>query len=65
MERKVKKKFWGTIFVILGLIILLTPFTPGSVLLLIGADMLFGHRVKWWNNLKKKLKKHFGGFLKD
>ena len=50
------KKFWGVVFIILGLIILLTPFTPGSVLILIGADMLFGRRVKWWNDLKKRIK---------
>ena len=54
-----KKKFLGVVFVILGLIILFTPFTPGSILLLIGADMLFGHRVKWWNGFKKRLKRFF------
>lgn len=55
VSQMTRKKFLGAIFLILGLIILLTPFTPGSILILIGADMLFGHRVRWWNNLKKKL----------
>ena len=54
-----KRKFLGVVFIILGLIILLTPFTPGSILLLVGADMLFGHKVKWWNNFKKRLKRFF------
>ena len=56
------RKFWGTIFIILGLIILLTPFTPGSVLLLVGLDMSFGHKWPWWNKTREKFllrfKKH-------
>jgi len=51
------KKFWGTIFIILGLIIILTPFTPGSILLLIGLDMFFGDKWPWWNNFKNKVRK--------
>ena len=49
------RKFWGMVFIILGLIILLTPFTPGSVLLLIGLDMLFGDKWPWWNQTKKRI----------
>jgi len=49
------RKLWGMVFIILGLIILLTPFTPGSVLLLIGLDMLFGDKWLWWNQTKKRI----------
>ncbi|MBI2063106.1 MAG: hypothetical protein HYT61_02590 [Candidatus Yanofskybacteria bacterium] len=59
--KNLNRKFWGTIFIILGLIILLTPFTPGSVLLLIGLDMLFGGKWSWWNKTKKKI----SAFLKS
>jgi hypothetical protein len=53
------KKIAGVIFAILGLVILLTPFTPGSILLLIGLDMLFGHKWPWWNRTKLKIMRFF------
>ena len=53
-----KKKFLGWIFMIVGLVILLTPFTPGSVLLIIGADMVFGDNPEW-KKLKEKFKEFF------
>jgi len=43
---------------IVGLVILLTPFTPGSVLLIIGADMVFGDNPEW-KKLKEKFKEFF------
>lgn len=49
------KKITGVILVLIGLIILLTPFTPGSILLLIGLDMFFGHKWSWWNRTKLKI----------
>lgn len=49
------KKIVGGILFLLGVIILLTPFTPGSILLLIGVDMLFGDKWPWWNKTKKKI----------
>ena len=52
------RKFLGWVFMIVGLVILLTPFTPGSVLLIIGADMVFGNCPEW-KKLKEKVVKFF------
>lgn len=53
-----KKKILGWILIVIGLVILLTPFTPGSILLLIGAEMVFGDWPEW-KNLKQKAKDFF------
>ncbi|MDO8669156.1 MAG: hypothetical protein Q7K65_02595 [Candidatus Buchananbacteria bacterium] len=53
------RRFWGIIFIVLGLVILLTPFTPGSILLLIGLDMLFGDKWPWWNKTKERVLARF------
>jgi len=53
-----KKKIMGWLLMILGLVILLTPFTPGSILLIIGADMVFGDEPDW-QRLKRKIKSFF------
>ena len=47
---------WGIIF--LGLAIALTPLTPGSVLLLVGAEMVFGDWPEW-KRLKDKIRNRF------
>ncbi|MDO8496714.1 MAG: hypothetical protein Q7S43_04685 [bacterium] len=52
------KKIVGWLLIILGLVIVLTPFTPGSILLLIGADMVFGDWPEW-KRLKEKAKERF------
>ena len=52
------KKFLGWIFIILGLVIALTPFTPGSIILVIGMDMVFGDHPEW-QKMKKKIKDFF------
>jgi len=52
------KKLLGWVFIIVGLVILLTPLTPGSVLLIIGADMVFGDNPEW-KRLKEKAKELF------
>lgn len=52
------KKLFGWIFIALGLLIVLTPFTPGSVLLIIGADMVFGDTPRW-RELKQRAKEFF------
>lgn len=44
--------------IILGIAIVLTPFTPGSILLVIGADMVFSDYPEWIK-FKKKVKKLF------
>jgi len=53
------KKFFGVIFIIIGFLILVTPFTPGSILLVIGLDMVFGDRWPWWQRAKERLKLFF------
>ena len=55
MTRLVTKKIVGAVLLVLGLVILLTPFTPGSILILVGLDMLAGHKWPWWNKTKKKI----------
>jgi len=52
------KKLLGWIFIVLGLAIALTPFTPGSILMIIGADMVFGNHPEW-QRLKQKAKEYF------
>jgi len=52
------KKILGWFLIILGLVIALTPFTPGSILLVIGMDMVFGDWPEW-KNLKTKVKEFF------
>lgn len=52
------KKLLGWILIVIGLVILLTPFTPGSVLLLIGAEMVFGDWPEW-QKFKQKAKDFF------
>jgi len=51
-------KIIGWIFIILGLAIALTPFTPGSVLLIVGMEMVFGDAPQW-KKFKAKMKKLF------
>lgn len=54
------KKLLGWFLIVLGLVIALTPFTPGSILLLIGADMVFEGRLsRFIKNLLLKLNKFF------
>jgi len=52
------KKIVGWVFIILGLVIALTPFTPGSILLLVGMEMVFGDWPEW-QKFKKKVKGFF------
>ncbi len=51
------KKLFGISFIIIGLLILITPFTPGSILLVIGIEMVFGDRWPWWKKIKNDLYK--------
>jgi len=46
------KKLLGIFFIIVGFLILITPFTPGSILLIIGLDMVFGDRWPRWQKTK-------------
>lgn len=49
------KKVVGLIFIILAVLILITPFTPGSfIFLILGAELLgFGDKLKSWLKVKK------------
>ncbi len=47
------KKVAGIVIIILGLIILLTPLTPGSGIIFIGLELL-GIRLAFWQKLKAK-----------
>jgi len=60
------KKLLGIFFIIVGLLIAITPFTPGSVLLIVGLDMVFGDRWPWLkriNNQVIDLGKRFLNFI--
>jgi len=50
--RKNIKKFFGVIFIILGVISILTPFTPFGILLFIGLEFL-GIRFLLVDKIKK------------
>ena len=51
----IRRKIWGLFLVVVGIFILLTPFTPGSILLVIGLDILFGNKIKWWVKIKRRI----------
>ena len=50
------KKIIGVVLVFVGLAALLTPFTPGSWLILIGLDLL-GLRFLLWDKIKTRFRK--------
>ncbi len=50
------KKIIGILLFLLGVVIVFTPFTPGSILLLIGFDMMIGDAWPWWVRTKQKIK---------
>jgi len=54
----VNRKLIGWVLIIIGLVIVLTPFTPGSILLVIGVDMVFGNWPEW-KKFKLKAKEFF------
>ena len=64
MTIKNEKKVLGWIFIVLGFLILITPFTPGSVLLLIGLHMVYGERFNGKFGLKEKIIRYFKGWRK-
>lgn len=47
------KKVFGVLLIILGVIALVTPFTPGSWLVFVGLGML-GIRVGFWHDMQDK-----------
>lgn len=48
------KKAIGVLLVVIGLLALVTPLTPGSWLAFVGLELL-GIRLAWWNTLKARL----------
>ena len=50
------KKAIGVILVFIGLIALLTPFTPGSWLIFVGLEFL-GLRFWLWDSIKTRFRK--------
>lgn len=50
------KKFWGIVLILLGVLALLTPFTPGSWLAFIGLSIL-GVNVSFWEKIKAYYRK--------
>ena len=51
------KKIIGILLIVIGLLALVTPFTPGSWLIFIGLD-LFGFKMLFWDKIKLWFKKH-------
>lgn len=54
-KRTILKKILGVALIIIGILALLTPFTPGSWLAFIGLELL-GIRLMAWDRIKKYLK---------
>jgi len=51
MKNQLVKKITGVLLIIAGLLILLTPLTPGSWIIFIGFELL-GIRMTFWKKLK-------------
>lgn len=47
------KKIIGIFLIIIGLLALVTPFTPGSWLIFVGLE-LFGFRILFWDKIKSR-----------
>jgi len=45
------KKVGGILLIVIGLLALITPFTPGSWLIFVGLELL-GFRILFWNKIK-------------
>ena len=55
IDNKTQKKIIGLLLFFIGVVILLTPFTPGSFLLLVGLQMIYGKELRWWLDIKNRL----------
>jgi mannose-6-phosphate isomerase-like protein (cupin superfamily) len=51
------KKIIGVLLIIVGILALITPLTPGSWLIFVGLE-LFGVRILFWDKIKAYFKKH-------
>jgi len=52
VRRPLFKKIAGSVLIVLGLLALVTPFTPGSWLIFIGLEF-FGIRLVAWDRVKR------------
>jgi hypothetical protein len=63
-----KKITWrqigGAFLMVVGALIILTPFTPGSILFFIGLELVFGERVKWLKDIERKIRAYFKTYFK-
>ena len=57
------KKIIGILVIVIGLLALVTPFTPGSWLIFVGLE-LFGFRMLFWDKIKPWFQKHDPGQTK-
>ncbi len=48
------RKTVGVVLALIGLVALLTPFTPGAWLIFIGLELL-GLRFLFWDKIKKRM----------
>lgn len=55
MLKPVMKKTLGALLMLVGLLALVTPLTPGSWLIFVGLE-LFGFRMAAWDRVKAWLK---------
>jgi len=51
------KKIIGVLLIVIGLLVLVTPFTPGSWLIFVGME-LFGFRMLFLDKIKSWFQKH-------
>lgn len=51
------KKTIGILLIVIGLLALVTPFTPGSWLIFIGLEFI-GIRIVFWDKIKAWFQKH-------
>ncbi|KKU53015.1 MAG: hypothetical protein A3F26_00775 [Candidatus Ryanbacteria bacterium RIFCSPHIGHO2_12_FULL_47_12b] len=47
----------GVLLIVIGLLALITPFTPGSWLIFIGLEFI-GIRIVFWDKIKSWFQKH-------
>lgn len=52
-KKSITKKIIGVILILVGLIALVTPFSPGSWLVFVGLEIL-GVRLALWDKIKSK-----------
>ncbi len=52
------KKIIGIVLIIIGMLALITPFTPGSWLIFVGLEFL-GFRILFWDKIKAWFEKTF------